>query len=121
MELDYVAIGKRIRKIRMEKKWSQKDLMERLDISKAHMSHIETGSTKLSLPMLVDIANALQTTTDQLLSDNVYSSAPVFKKEIEQILCDCDTYELSVMIDTMNLVKSSLRNAPITKKAKTFE
>lgn len=112
MELDYVAIGKRIRKLRTEKRWSQKDLMETLGISKAHMSHIETGSTKLSLPMLIDIANALNTTTDQLLRDNVRSSTPVFQQEIAEILKDCDAYELSVMVDTMNLVKTSIRNTP---------
>lgn len=112
MELDYIAIGKRIRKRRIQKRWSQKDLMERLNISAAHMSHIETGSTKLSLPMLIEIANALDTTTDQLLRDNIHSSTPVFKKEIQDILEDCNTYELNVMIEAMNLIKSSIRNAP---------
>lgn len=110
MEPDYTAIGKRIRKLRIERKWSQKDLMEALNISKAHMSHIETGSTKLSLPLLIDIANALDTTPDQLLRDNVHSSTAVFKQEIEQILNDCNIYELSVMIETMNLVKKSMRD-----------
>ena len=114
MELDYMAIGRRIRKLRIEKGWSQRNLMEELDISKAHMSHIETGSTKLSLPMLINIANVLDTTTDQLLRDNVHSSTPAFKQEIEEILSDCTTYELSVMIDTMNLVKHSIRNVPNT-------
>lgn len=112
MEPDYTAIGQRIRKLRNEKNWSQEDLREKANISKTHMSHIETGTTKLSLPVLIDIANALDTTTDQILRDNVHSTTPVFLQEIQSILGDCNTYELSTMINIMNLVKSSLRNIP---------
>lgn len=47
--MDYYKIGQRIRKIRKAHGLSQEDLAERVDISTTHMSHIETGSTKLSL------------------------------------------------------------------------
>lgn len=48
--MDYYAIGQRIRKIRKAHKLSQETLSERIGISVTHMSHIETGNTKLSLP-----------------------------------------------------------------------
>ncbi|MBS7062722.1 MAG: helix-turn-helix transcriptional regulator [Eubacterium sp.] len=38
---------------------SQKQLAEKVGISTTHLSHIETGNTKLSLPVFVDIAEAL--------------------------------------------------------------
>ena len=112
MELDYTAIGKRIRKLRLDKKWSQDTLREKVNISKTHMSHIETGTTKLSLPVLVDLANAMGTTTDHILRDSVDSTIPVFMHEIQEILNDCSTYELRAMIDTMYLVKKVIRNSP---------
>lgn len=112
MNVDYKAIGKRIRKIREEKGLSQDKLRIEVNISKTHMSHIETGSTKLSLPTIVEIANALGTTVDPLLSDSLNFAAPVLKKEIEEILSDCTVYELRVMIDTMSLIKDSLKNMP---------
>ena len=37
---------------------TQEELAEKVDISVTHMSHIETGNTKLSLPVFVDIAAA---------------------------------------------------------------
>ena len=110
MELDYTAIGQRIRKLRSDKHWSQEDLREKVNISKTHMSHIETGTTKLSLPVLVNIANALDTTTDHVLRDSVHSTTPVFLQDIQDILSDCNNDEILAMINTMCLVKDTIRN-----------
>ena len=115
MEIDYKAIGFRIRKLRMDKNLSQEELRYKAGVSKTHMSHIETGSTKLSLPVLIDIANALGTTTDQILSDNVSSTIPVFLQEIQDVLCDCNTQELRAMVETMSLVKKSMRSVQNNK------
>lgn len=65
--LDYKAIGQRIRQYRKLKKLSQEELSEKIGISPTHMSHIETGGTKLSLPVLVEIAKSLNVSTDNLL------------------------------------------------------
>ena len=53
--MDYYAIGQRIRKFRKACGLSQEELAEKVGISTTHMSHIETGNTKLSLQVLVDI------------------------------------------------------------------
>lgn len=105
MKIDYVAIGKRIRELRKEKQWTQDKLSYEADISKTHMSHIETGTTKLSLPTIIDIANALGTTVDYLLGANVQSSTPILKKEIADLLEECSPHELNVMIETMRFVR----------------
>ena len=47
--MDYYAIGQRIRKFRKAQNLSQEALAEQANISTTHMSHIETGNTKLSL------------------------------------------------------------------------
>ncbi len=65
--MDYYEIGQRIRKYRKALGMSQEQLAERADISVTHMSHIETGNTKLSLQVLVDIADALGESTDIIL------------------------------------------------------
>ena len=57
--MDYYAIGQRIRKFRKACGLSQEELAEKVGISTTHMSHIETGNTKLSLQVLVDIAQIL--------------------------------------------------------------
>ena len=67
--MDYVGIGKRIRAQRYKLDLSQEELAEMVNISAVHMSHIETGYTKLSLPVLVDLACALGVRTDDLIFD----------------------------------------------------
>lgn len=47
----------------------------------------------------------------QIFSDSVAATTSVFREEIEKILCDCSNIELGAMIDTMNLVNSSMRVA----------
>lgn len=67
MELDYKAIGQNIREYRRKSGLNQKELAELVNLSPQHISHIEAGHTKLSLPTLVVIANALSTDCNSLL------------------------------------------------------
>ena len=53
--MDYYMIGQKIRKFRKGCGLSQEQLAEKVGISTTHLSHIETGNTKLSLPVFVDI------------------------------------------------------------------
>ena len=57
--ISYYEIGQRVRKFRKAYGLSQEELAEKVGISTTHMSHIETGNTKLSLQVLVDLALAL--------------------------------------------------------------
>ncbi len=109
MEINYEAIGRRIRALRKNKNWTQDELRDRADISKTHMSHIETGTTKVSLPALVAIANALDTTVDSLLCDSVKCSESIFEKDIEEAIKDCSAYELSVIVEAILYIKKILR------------
>ena len=67
MEVDYVAIGKRIKQLRREQYMSQETLAMRIDVSIPHMSNIENGKTKFSLQVLLSLAEALNVTPDALL------------------------------------------------------
>ena len=57
--IDYKFLGSRIRAVRLEKKITQEKLAEAAGVGVTHISHIETGKTKLSVQCLLDIANAL--------------------------------------------------------------
>lgn len=65
--MDYGAIGRRVREVRKARGISQETLAEQVDISTTHMSHIETASTKLSLPVLAASARVPSVSTDCLL------------------------------------------------------
>jgi len=71
MSLDYKAIGTRVRRKMLDKNLSQFELANEIGVSNPHISNIERGKTKVSLPTLIDIANALETSLDELVCDNV--------------------------------------------------
>lgn len=54
-EVDYIKIGQRIRAARMELGWQQAEVAFRAGLTTSHMSHIETGQTKVALTDLICI------------------------------------------------------------------
>ena len=66
-EIDYAELGKRIKRIRGEKKISQEKLAEIAGILIQKVSEIENGKTKMKLQEFMNIADALDTTIDVLL------------------------------------------------------
>ena len=93
MELDYKAIGKRIKIARIKADLTQERLAERIGISPTHLSNIETGTTRVSLSTIISIANALSVTGE----------------DIAALLEDCDEYEIRIVKDMVSSLKDSLR------------
>ena len=88
--MDYYEIGQRIRKFRKARGLSQEQLAERVGISMTHMSHIETANTKLSLPVFVQLAEALEVQTDLLLYDQPPVCQDAVVRDIAGMLEECD-------------------------------
>ena len=109
MELDYKAIGKRIKIARIKADLTQERLAEKIELSPTHMSNIETGTTRVSLTTIVSLANALSVTVDDLLCDNVIKAKAQFEKDIASILADCDEYEIRIIKDMAQSLKETLR------------
>ena len=109
MELDYKAIGKRIKIARIKADLTQERLAERINISPTHLSNIETGTTRVSLSTMISIANALSVTSDDLLCDSVVMAKAQFEKDIALLLEDCDEYEIRIVKDMIASLKESLR------------
>lgn len=108
-ELDYVKIGERIREIRKERKWTQSELAYRAGINSSYLSHIETAKTKLSLPVIVQIANALSVSVDRLLCDSLEDAKHIFDDKIAKELADCDTAELQAFLEIIKTTKATFR------------
>ena len=106
--MDYYEIGRRIRKFRKAYGMSQEQLAERIGISPTHMSHIETANTKLSLPVFIAIAEALDVQTDELLHDSPHAAKAGLKQEIAEILDACSVQDMHVLADVIKAVKISM-------------
>ena len=108
-EPDYTAIGNRIKQARKRQKITQEKLAEMTDLSTSHMSHIESGKTKVSLPSLIHIANALHTTVDSLLHDNIEASYEAFDKDFRDLMEDCTVKEKEIIFQASVQVKNALK------------
>lgn len=106
--MNYYEIGQRIRKYRKASNLSQEQLAEKVGISVTHMSHIETGNTKLSLSVLVDIANVLSVQTDAIIYENPQSNKTTVKQELSDIIDSCSANKLNVIMDILKSAKVSL-------------
>ena len=71
MELDFKAIGKRIKIARINKNMTQETVADRIGVTPQHVSNIETGNSSVSLTTLVAIANLLKVSADELLCDTI--------------------------------------------------
>jgi len=72
--MDYIDLGRRIRKQRMMHGWTQEALAERVNVSTSFVGHVERGTRKASLETLVSIANTLDVSLDYLLSGSLNNS-----------------------------------------------
>ena len=99
VEIDYLAIGKRIRTARLSKK-----------MTPTYVSSIENGHTKLSLATLLGIAQSLDTTVDQLLYDNTPVLVSKFDADIKELTSDCSNQEKEFLLEIIKSTKTALRN-----------
>ena len=118
MELDYKAIGMRVKIARIKAGLTQEKLSEMIDLSPSHLSNIETGTTKVSLTTLVNIANALSVTSDDILCDNVVHAKVQFEEDIRNLLDDCDEYEIRIAKDMLSSIITTLRRDQALRQRK---
>ncbi len=105
--MNYYQIGQQIRKYRKAQGLSQEQLAEKAGISVTHMSHIETGNTKLSLPVFVAIAETLEVQTDDLLQNNC-GGRQTACTQMAQLLDSCTTQQLRIITDIAMATKIAL-------------
>jgi transcriptional regulator with XRE-family HTH domain len=109
MQIDYKDIGARIRIERMKQKISQEKLAEMVGVGSTHISHIETGNTKMSIKTFIAIINALNLSSDELLRNHLQKAKHVFEGELAEIIGDCTDDEARIIADTAKALKLSLR------------
>ena len=89
MELDYQAIGIRIRRLRKEQGLTQQRLAE------------------------LSSQEPFNVTIDDLLNNSLEFSKAAFEREISEILSDCTHQELRIISGTMRVLKDNLRKVGI--------
>lgn len=88
--IDSEKLGQRIKAIRISQNLTQDNLAQAVECNVSHISNIENNHTKVSLIVLLAIANALNTSIDYLLSEQYENSSLALDNEILRAIQDCD-------------------------------
>ena len=102
MKINYEALGRKIKEVRRKQNMTQEYLAEKVDLSVSHVSNIETAKTKVSLPTLVEISNALGVSVDYLLMDSYQSlemKEDIFVKELDAVIENCGPRDKKIVLE----------------------
>ena len=104
--IDYAALGKRIKNKRDENKLTQEQLGEMCELSAAHIGHIERGTRILSVDVLFRIAQVLNVSVDYLLFDSVENNNIL--NSITPILKDSDKNKVNNFLKTVRVLAENI-------------
>ena len=114
-EIDYGKIGQRIKAARLEKGYSQADLGALIGCSNNHMSHVEVGQTKVSLPMLLKLSFVLEKNFDYFLLDTPYAKCDsIINLEIADKLKQCDVTTLITVSKIIDVLLEHQKNTTVS-------
>ena len=102
MTVNYEDLGKRIRRKRSENHISQAALAGMIQVSVQHMSNVENAKTKVSLETVIEIANALDCSLDELVCGSLKrQSRQIYQDEVALLLEVMPDSELKIMPDVL--------------------
>lgn len=103
-EIDYAQLGLKIKEIRTNKGLTQDNLAEMVSCNTSHISNIENNHTKVSLNVLLSIANSLNTTIDFLLSNQYDNSSLALDNEIIRAIKDFSTEKKEKLLKMIEIL-----------------
>lgn len=103
-EVDYEKLGQRIKQLRICRQYSQESLAEMVGCNTSHISNIENNHTKVSLNVLLAIANALNTSIDYILCNQYENNSLALDNEILRVLKDCDEVKKEKVLKIISIL-----------------
>ncbi len=103
-EIDYAKLGQKIKEIRLKSGLTQDNLAEMVNCNTSHISNIENNHTKVSLNVLLAIANALNTSIDYLLSEQYDNAALALDNAVLRALQDCDNQKKEKILKMIEIL-----------------
>lgn len=107
MSVNRTSLGKRISFYRSKSNLTQEVLAAKVNCSREYIVQIENGTKVPSLSVLVEIANTLSVSADELLLDCLEHSSSA-NSEFHRLLLDCNETEQTVIIRMAKDLKAAL-------------
>ena len=108
MSVNRTSLGKRISFYRSKSNLTQEALAAKVNCSREYIVQIENGTKVPSLSVLVEIANTLSVSADELLLDCLEHSSSSANSEFHRLLLDCNETEQTVIIRMAKELKAAL-------------
>lgn len=87
MSINCIALGKRICFYRLKFNITQEKLAALTNCSREYIAYLESGTKTPSLPTLIDLANVLHISVDDLLVDSLDYSFSTSDSDLHRLLC----------------------------------
>jgi len=104
MALDYSIIGERLKKARKDKKLTQEQLAEKIDVSVAFLSRVERGDVKINLSRLSQICDLLEISLSYILTGVGSNSKDYLSDEFSNLLKNCPPDKLKLIYEIAKVI-----------------
>lgn len=104
MNVDYSAIGRRVKEHRRARKMTQEHLAEGLSVSVGYISQVERGVTKVSLDTLSAIAAALECDLSELVTGVAVTQDSYLERELALQTRRMDGRQKRMLLDMAKLL-----------------
>lgn len=113
MSINCIALGKRICFYRLKFNITQEKLAALTNCSREYIAYLESGTKTPSLPTLIDLANVLHISVDDLLVDSLDYSFSTSGSDLHRLLLDCNQTEQEIIIRMVKELKATLASLGI--------
>ena len=104
MALDYTIIGERLKKARLDKKLTQEQLAEKLDVSVAFLSRAERGDVRINLSRIAQICDVLNISISTILTGTASNSKNYLTEDFSNLLKNCPPEKLKLIYDIAKVI-----------------
>lgn len=106
-DIDYTAVGKKIREQRKKLNITQEQLAEMCEVSPSYIGHIERGSRNLSMNTAIKLCSALEIGLDFLFLDSAQDSSEITNC-INSALSACSDKQKESFLKTIKILADNI-------------
>jgi len=104
MAVDFSIIGIRIKEARKNKGLTQEQLVEKMGVSIAYLSKVETGKIHINLERLSEICGILEVTEGDILNGVSNHSEKYLNSEFHELLKKCSPKKQKLAYQIIQLI-----------------
>lgn len=113
-EPDYSVIGNRIKKARINKKYTQQDLSDKMGISPAYVSKVEKGKNHFNVKRLAQASQLLEVPEGYFLDGTSIDSKNYLDKDLYNLIKKCSPRDQKIIYDIVKIFAKSENNSEKT-------